>query len=367
MRHKLLFVGDIVLESEPEFSTVLRELFAEQAICCGNIEAPLRGKGQPIEKTGPVLNQRADAAHLLRRCGFNLFTMANNHICDYGDEGLFETIKAVGEGNTIGVGEKEKGYAMVIRTLDGIRYGFLAYGENGYGALNGERTAGYAWINAPRVPSDIASYREQVDMLIVQVHAGVEMIDAPIPEWRTRYQELIDCGADVVIGHHPHVVQGMEHYRGKPIFYSLGNFYFDGIADTEDWNTGGVLQLEVENGQLDSFHFYTVKKNGKLLDVMPAQATEELLEKRNTLLNDTAAYLEYMDVTAVEQWHKYHANYYAKAFNGLSNYGLRSLLKHIKRLLFNRKTDYNMLWHNLRIESNLWIVQRAIQRLHQKK
>ncbi|HLT86770.1 MAG TPA: CapA family protein [Sphingobacterium sp.] len=367
MHHKLLFVGDIVLETEPVLSTELQEIFAENVIRSCNVEAPLRGKGQVIEKTGPSLNQRPDAARLLRTMGFNLFAMANNHIFDYGEEAMLHTISSLDKEETIGAGDKEQAYRLLVRTIDDIRYGFLAYGENGYGALDGKSTLGYAWVNHPRVNSDIAVYRATVDMLIVQVHAGVEMVDVPIPEWRDRYRELIDCGADIVIGHHPHIVQGMEYYKSKPIFYSLGNFYFDGIADTSIWNTGAILQLEVKDGQLSGFDFHVVEKSGKKLVLKPQNESKEVLEKRSEMMSNELEYLEYINTVAVKEWQKHHSNYYAKAFNGLSRYTFRSLLKHIKRLIFNRKIDYNIMWHNLAIESNLWIVRRAIERLHRKK
>ncbi len=367
MRHKLLFVGDIVLETEPVLSPALRRIFDEQTIRCCNLEAPLRGKGYPIAKTGPVLNQRNDAVHLLQTLGFSLFAMANNHIYDYGEEGLNHTLAALAKDSTIGVGNQAQAYGLLIKTIDGVRYGFVAYGENGYGALEGEKEVGYAWINHPRVRADIADYKTQVDLLIVQVHAGVEMIDVPIPEWRNRYRELIDSGADVVIGHHPHMVQGMEYHHNKPIFYSLGNFYFDGIADTKSWNTGAMLELEVENGQLAGCHLHIVEKTGNDLHLHTPAASQQLLDRLSQRLTPEADYFAYVDQIAVDQWHKYHAKYYAKAFNGFPDYSLRALLKHLKRLVFHRKTDYNLLWHNLKIESNLWIVQRAMQRLLGKK
>lgn len=355
------------MASEPVMSEELGALFADAAIRCCNVEAPLSGVGKPIEKTGPLLNQRSDAASLLRKMGFNLFTMANNHIYDYGEEAMLYTISSFAEADTIGAGDEEQAYGLKVRVMDGVRYGFLAYGENGYGALNGERLSGYAWVNHSQVNTDIEKYRKEVDMLIVQVHAGVEMVDVPIPEWRERYRVLIDCGADIIIGHHPHIVQGMEYHRGKPIFYSLGNFYFDGIANTATWNTGAILQLEVEDGQLSRFDFHLIEKNGHALALKSHVESEQVLEKRSELLRNEAMYLVYINEIAVEEWQKYHVNYYAKAFNGLSRYTLRSLLKHVKRLVFNRKVNYNMLWHNMAIESNRWIVQRAIQRLYRKK
>ena len=96
-------------------------------------------------------------------------------------------------------------------------------------------------------------------MLIVQVHAGVELLDVPIPEWRAKYRQLIDLGADVVIAHHPHVMQGIEEYKGKLICYSLGNFYFDYPSNHPQWNTGAMLTLDFQHKQRVGYDFQVIK------------------------------------------------------------------------------------------------------------
>ncbi|WDF68894.1 CapA family protein [Sphingobacterium oryzagri] len=366
MRHKLLFVGDVVLQSQPIFSDDLKSLMAEQDIRCCNVEAPLAGFGQAIAKTGPLLQQRPEAATWLRELGFDLFAMANNHIFDYGHAAMSATIDAFGAEHVFGVGDEKTAYDLLVREVDGVRYGFVAYAENGYGALSGDSTSGYAWVNHARVNADLQRFKQTVDLLIAQVHAGVEMLDVPIPEWRERYRALIDAGADIVIAHHPHVLQGYECYQDKYIVYSLGNFYFDGISDAPAWKKGGVLTLEIDNGQLCNLQLRVVEKEGASLSLLPAAQAQPLIDTLNSKLADEKAYIAYVDTIALKEWDKHHANYYAKAFNGLASYSLKALLKHVKRLVFNRKIDYSLLWHNMEIESNFWIARRAIQKRHKK-
>lgn len=355
------------MDSKPSFSDDLQALVTQQDICCCNVEAPLAGLGKAEIKTGPLLNQAREAAHWLKDLGFNLFAMANNHIYDYGKEAMLQTVDTFGAESVFGVGNENTAYKLLVRELDAVRYGFVAYAENGYGALNGDRQYGYAWVNHPRVNKDLTDFKKAVDFLVVQVHAGVEMVDVPIPEWRNRYRELIDQGADVVIAHHPHVLQGYELYKGKYIVYSLGNFYFDGIANTVDWNTGGLLALEVENGSLLNLEFHVVNKRDCTLSLKPALEAQQLLHVLNKKLIDESSYLAYINGIAIDQWDKHHTNYYAKAFNGLSSYSVKSIIKHVKRLFFNRKIDYSLLWHNMEIESNFWIARRAIQKLYKKR
>lgn len=360
--HKLLFVGDVVLNAKPRFSVELERIVNDSEIRCCNVEAPLRGSGASVRKTGPLVDQDPKSADWLHALGFNLFSLANNHIHDFGDNGLRATQQAFGLENVIGVGTEEEAYALHIKNIDGIRYGFLSYGENGYGALNGDRTIGYAWVNHTRVNRDIATSKAQVDFLIVQVHGGVELLDVPIPEWKQRYYEIIDRGADIVIGHHPHVIQGIETYKNKPICYSLGNFCFDYPSNHPQWNIGGLLQIEVQDGKMLTCKLHVLEKNGENVHLW----NSDLSEKKISELNDKLAgdsYEEYVNQEALTLWNKHHVKYYAKAVNGLVDYSVIGILKHLKRIVFHRKTDRSMMWHNLFIESNLWLVQRAIKHL----
>lgn len=358
--HKILFVGDVVLESKPQFSEPFNALFQSAKIKSCNFEAPISGFGQPIVKTGPLVSQNPKAGKWLIDLGFNLFSLANNHIYDYGKEALDATINSLPANEIIGAGDEEKAYAINIQIVEGIKYGFLSLGENGYGALNGDREYGHAWINSEAVPQIIKKNKETVDVLLVQVHAGVELLDVPIPEWKTRFKELIDYGADVIIGHHPHIVQGYEDYKGKKIFYSLGNFYFDYPSNHPQWNIGAVLTLDFKDKILNNFEINIIERVGDEIQLKEKSYSDEFLKKLNQK-NSSEDYISYVNQKAVEDWDKHHKNYYAKPFNGLTNYSPIKLLKHLKRTFFNRDVDYSLLWHNQFIESNRWLVERAIR------
>jgi len=360
MVHKLLFVGDVVLQQKPEFSAPVAALFSESILKSCNFEAPVKGVGHAIPKTGPHVSQSENSITWLKELGFNLFALANNHINDFGAEAIDHTMKMLADQNLLGVGNEDEAYGLHIQTIDGVKYGFVAYGENGYGALNGDRSYGHAWINAPRVNNDISSYKKKVDVLIVQIHAGVEMLDVPIPEWRDRYRQIADCGADFIIAHHPHILQGYEQYQDTHIFYSLGNFAFDYPAHHPEWNRGGILQLIFENGKFMNFQLSIINKNHQTIELEnEAQASEIFSTLNKKLFGDD--YHSYVDQQAVKLWHTAYKNYYAKPFNGISAFTLKNFLKHLKRLVFNQTVDYDMLWHNMHIESNDWIVKRAIQ------
>lgn len=359
-KHKFIFVGDAVLTSTPKLSTELKDAFHSAEVVSCNFEAPLTGYGSPIQKTGPLVAQSAQAPRLLMDMGFNLFSLANNHIFDFGLQGLQKTMESFLSEMIIGVGDEEQAYSAQIRRMDEVSYGFMAFGENGYGALNGDREFGHAWVNAEKADQAIAYWKSKVDVLIVQVHAGVELLDVPIPEWKKRYHSLLHAGADIIVAHHPHVVQGIEEVQDKLICYSLGNFYFDYPSNHPQWNRGGLLSLEFENKKLVHHQIQMLEKKGEHLDLLDPQQSNLELQKLQDKLH-SADYINYVNEFALKEWDLHHSTYYAKPFNGLAKYQFKSLLKHVKRSLFNRAIDYNMLWHNLFIESNKWLVERAIQ------
>lgn len=176
--------------------------------------------------TGPP-----SGADALAEAGIQVVSTANNHAWDYGKKALFETldnldragVKHVGTGRT-----REDAYAPAIVASKNGRVAFIAVtGMWNQGLLRKHAAAEYvADADPDLVLSAVraARARADVDFVVLSYHGGVEYIDSPLPKTRTLLQAAVDAGADAVIGHHPHVAQGMEIRNKKPIFYSLGNF-----------------------------------------------------------------------------------------------------------------------------------------------
>jgi poly-gamma-glutamate synthesis protein (capsule biosynthesis protein) len=163
----------------------------------------------------------------LRQANVSVVSTANNHAFDYGMRALRETIVHLQGAGVQIVGtsfDSVAGSTPAIVEREGIRIGFLAYTEfvNQKGLWVG-RIALYDSVQCRR---DIEQLRRKVDLVVVSYHGGVEYTDSPSSRLRRELRILIDAGADVVVGHHPHYVQGIESYNGKLIFYSLGNFVF---------------------------------------------------------------------------------------------------------------------------------------------
>ena len=230
---KLFFAGDFC--SKPSTSKIsvsdeLKSLIQSCDLKVVNFEVPLK----PEEKLPPQGRERFyqndDAPDFLRRMGFNLFSQANNHAFDWGNEGFKKTKAALGD-DAFGAGTYEEAYKVKIVEVQGVKIGFLALSFAAYTGVFDDVTKheglGCAYINDLRVNHDIIEDKKRVDYLFVLPHDGIEYIDVPVPETIARYRDFIDYGADGVIGTHPHCPQGWETYRGRPIFCSLGNFLFN--------------------------------------------------------------------------------------------------------------------------------------------
>lgn len=212
-----------------------------------NLENPLTSS--TLNPGKKQLNFKADpeAVKVLTAGGVDIVNLANSHAMDYEEPGLVDTINTL---NNAGIGHLGAGRNIKearrpdIIEVKGQRIAYLGY----YDADLHAADQGKAGINSRRnnrVAEDIRALRGQVDWIIVNYHWGVELADYP-GDWQIDLARFtIDQGADLVVGHHPHVLQGAEVYKGRPIVYSLGNFIFGGNARS-DYDTA-VLKVSLKD------------------------------------------------------------------------------------------------------------------------
>ena len=198
-----------------------------------------------------------------KEIGINLFTLANNHILDYGEDAMINTIKVLDENKIshIGAGKNIKEAKRIhIEEISGKRYGFISAssvlpyenwkaGDDSAGVLDG--------YNIKTVCAEIKKAKPYLDKIIVYMHWGKEL-DLVSTTWQKEYaRRLVDSGADLVVGAHSHTVQEIEYYKGVPIVYSMGNFIYGGtmrdtmlVEATFNYNMdkNGMLQLTVYPG-----------------------------------------------------------------------------------------------------------------------
>ena len=231
-------------------------------IAITNLEVPLIEDGTPIKKTGPNLKAPVKSVEALKFAGFGLVTLANNHIMDYGWEGLKSTMEVCKkhEIDFIGAGENltEAQNIKYIKTKGSV-VAFINAAENEWSTTQGGEP-GANPLNEISQFYQIEEAKENSDFVIVIVHGGHETYGLPSPRMKKLYRFFVDLGVDAVVGHHTHCFSGHEVYRGKPIFYSLGNFVFDSekFRNNSDWNKGCavVLKLKKNVADFDLIPFY---------------------------------------------------------------------------------------------------------------
>ena len=208
----------------------IEELFSKFDVVFCNLECPLFKSG-PKRSEDWILYSSPESIVALKQINCDIVSLGNNHITDYGGEGLIETreflenngIKAVGAGKN----QKDASKGVILEK-QGIKIGFLAYLSRNYpnSTIATENIAGCAsYENLNKVQKDVEEIKKSVDRVCVSLHWGDEFFSYPSPEQIEIAHRIIDFGCDIIIGHHPHVVQGVEEYNNGIIVYSLGNFF----------------------------------------------------------------------------------------------------------------------------------------------
>jgi poly-gamma-glutamate synthesis protein (capsule biosynthesis protein) len=200
----------------------------------GNLETPITA-GREIQSGEMVFRSEPGIEVALKNAGFNILSLANNHTLNFGEKGLQDTFSYLNQAGIkyVGAGENQQAAnESVYLEIKGIKFAFLAYNYADVGPkLASEPTL--AFMDPARMAETVKNAKQNADFVIVSMHAGTEYAALPNSFQKNFARAAIDAGAEIVIGHHPHVVETMEKYKGKYIFYSLGNFIFDQMWSRE--------------------------------------------------------------------------------------------------------------------------------------
>jgi poly-gamma-glutamate synthesis protein (capsule biosynthesis protein) len=266
----VVFVGDIMLAGIPgelikrgrdpfvPFGEILRS--ADFRI--GNLECVIATAGMPINK---IYTFRAHPRTLkvLKR-HFTALSLANNHTGDFGTAAFGEMLDLLDQAGILYFGggrNLSEAHAPIVLEHNGLRIALLGYDEflpRSFEA--GADRSGVAWSEDEQVRADIRRARTQfnADIVIPFMHWGWERESSPSQRQRQLARLMIDAGADAVVGGHPHVIQGFENYKDRPIFYSLGNFVFTGFNEEVN-NTGWLLRLDLDKHGVQRWKTYVAE------------------------------------------------------------------------------------------------------------
>ena len=239
----LLFAGDVLIQAEVEkrygaegiTGIVSKEVLAamtEADIMMVNNEFQFSTRGEPMEDKQYTFQTNPEYVQVLLDLGVDIVSLANNHTLDFGKEALIDTMDTLDHAGILhaGAGEdKERAEELQIIEVDGRKFGFLAATRvipvSGWNIEYGQPGL-FATYDPTNLAKKIAEAKEQCDFLTVYVHWGIERVEYPKAYERALATTYFDAGADLVLGSHPHVLQGIEFIGEKPVFYSLGNYIF---------------------------------------------------------------------------------------------------------------------------------------------
>jgi poly-gamma-glutamate synthesis protein (capsule biosynthesis protein) len=253
-----------------------------------NLEAPITDSKSPIIKTGPNLTNPKEVIDILKLMDTQICTLANNHIFDYGFEGLNDTIDICKQNDikTVGAGlEHSKIYEPLILEKEGVKVAIINFAENEFNTIDlYEKGAGSNNLDIIKIFHQISDVKSKSDYIILIGHGGHEQYHYPSPRIKKLYRFLIDFGADALIGHHPHVVQGYEIYKDKPIFYSIGNFFFPSIEKNIAKHEGFVVVLDLLKDKITHAILpYTQCIDNYRVDLMEGEQKSEFLDRLHSL------------------------------------------------------------------------------------
>ncbi len=254
---KLMLVGDLILdEPDPDsFFEPARSILKQADLLVGHVEVPHTRRGSENTSDVPAPPSDPDNLTALKHAGFHVATLAGNHISDVGPNGIEDTVAALRQLGIVTAGAgmnlaEAREPAIVERK--GLRIGILSYNCVGpKDSWAGEKKAGCAYVHVithyeldhaspggpPRIYTfaepdstdamlaDVEKLRRNVEVLIVALHKGIGHTPAALAMYeRPLARAVIDAGADIVVGHHAHILRGIEIYKGRPIYHGLGNF-----------------------------------------------------------------------------------------------------------------------------------------------
>lgn len=278
----ICFAGDICLSSnsipykslqesenglEDCVSPTFLNALKDADLACINNEFAYSNRGAPLEGKAYTFCADPESVSVLQEMGIDLVTLANNHVFDYGEEALLDTFDTLDSAGIsyFGAGRNlEEAKAPLYVELQGKKIAFVGASRAEKHKMTPQATDDSAGIlrcyDNELVLEEIKEAKKSADIVLVYVHWGTEYSTKLEKAQKDGAKAYIDAGADVIIGAHPHILQGMEYYKGKPIIYSLGNFWFS---------------KKTLNTMLLNLHFSGDKENEKLeVQILPGIQTK---------------------------------------------------------------------------------------------
>ena len=366
----LLIFGDICPDNDYKklfgydnrsvFDDGILKLINDSEYVIGNLECPSTKSNTAITKCGPVLKAEPEDINYLKKIGFDAFSLANNHILDYGEAAVAETIQYLKQNDIDYFGAEANenlAKAPLIKEISGTKVGFLSFAEAEFN-LAFENSPGANHFDPYTSFDDISDLKSKCDYVVVLYHGGIEHYKNPSPLLQKKCRKMAKAGADLVLCQHSHCIGTVENIDTSTIIYGQGNSAF-GYRDGNDaWNEGFIVSVCFEDKSVN-LHLMNALKDGIVL------ADEECNKKRINRMNEDSKNLDDSDYIKNE-WIKYCKKQEAldlallfgkgRIFNKLN----RMLNNLLIRILYNSKKQ--MISMNLiRCEAHHEVVQTILE------
>lgn len=361
---KLLFAGDICIKENVEVQKELIDYFNSADFRSCNLEGPiLQTKFSQIKKAGPCIHQSNAIFEFMDIFKFDLYNLGNNHVFDYGDEAIDETIQLLGIEKVSGISSKEsKLNCNSTIELGGCTIGIVNVAEDSF--IRASNKYYIQAIDVENVLERIKLVKENYDFCIVQAHAGAEGLNVPLPDIEKIYKKYIEQGADIIVGHHPHVIQAYEKYLKGHIFYSIGNFCFSiNNGDPQRLDHGIIVEMNIKNKELTAKPRF-IKFDGSRLEYDNAEIFNEAVKVHNDLKKRDELIYQYTNQYLHEQYPRYLLNEL-----GIDINSKKSVIRFAMNALLKKESiniDYNWIFHNHYIQTNRWIIKYAVNHRKEK-
>lgn len=245
------------LLSDPDYDPFrgIARTWADADLRFANLESGLSEQHGETQSPhhGLVFTGPPSGAEALLRARVGVVSTANNHAWDYGRRGLFETLENLDRVGVAHAGtgrDEDEAYRPTVVHVNGLMVTIFAVTQVWNLGVFPEEEARHhvAWADFPRLRAALLRARANSDFVVLSYHGGEEYIDAPLQRTREFVREVMSLGVDLVIGHHPHVPQGVGWYGDRPVFYSLGNFVFDGRSELPWTRTSFLAKVRFRRG-----------------------------------------------------------------------------------------------------------------------